>query len=454
MKRNDKVFSIFLAITSMVLAMSCDHDYDAVFPASPDDRVKKTLQEYEDLLMQAPFGWKTALYTGSGAGYFYHFEFKQKEEVVMLSDFNEQTAAEAMKGTWALKALQRPTLSFTTYSYVHLPADPDGNINNGIPGSGLLSDFEFAFVRSANDSIILKGIRHDTEVVMIHATREERDQYFTQRIQQLIQSTEQYLNSARGYRLTLPNDEQIPVALSVSRKLIAFQYLDNDGNTILTPTTSFIFTVNGIRLKDELIIHNYRVRELIWDDINGAYYVPFDPPIALAAFEDPFIFSPGTPLYSKPGNEPVTIVIPSQALERPLPGHSDSFTEAYQFAATRMKEGQYQLTLDEIEFAFVPFTNRMLMILSVLQPVAGGGAARFTAQYVYSYQRRDDGTIKFKSEGMDQNASILYEDMVGILMHFDNDTFRMEYVGGDFSIIGGFFSQEEPDYYFSGYLLK
>lgn len=449
-----KLFWIFLTIVWALSASSCNQDYEGVFPGSPDDRVRETLDEYKDLVTQAPFGWKAALYTGSGAGYFFHFEFKDKEEVIMLSDFNEHTAGEAMTGTWAIKALQKPTLSFTTYSYVHLPADPDGDINNGIPGSGLLSDFEFAFVRSGNDSVVLKGIQHGTEVVMVRATEEEREQYYTQRIRQLIQSTGQYLASARGYRLSLPNDQQVPMALSISRKLIAFQYLDSDGETILTPTTSFIFTVNGIRLREELVVNNYTIRELIWDDSNGLYVIPFDTPVPLVASDDPFIFYPSVALNSKVGNEPVTAVIPRDALTHPLPGQSESFTAAFQFAATRMKEGQYNLDLEKMEFVFVPFTNRMLMVVSVLQPSSGGGAARFTAQYAYSYQLRDDGTIKFKSEGMDQNAAILYDDMVGILMHFDNDAFRMEYVGGDFSLIAGFFSQEEPDYYFSGYLVN
>lgn len=454
MRSEIKLFWILITTGLTFLTTSCDHDYEGVFAGSPDERVQKTLDEYKNLLKEAPFGWRTAMYTGSGAGYFYHFEFQDQEEVLMLSDFNELTAGEAMKGTWTLKALQRPTLSFTTYSYVHLPADPDGNVNNGIPGSGLLSDFEFAFIRSNNDSVVLNGIQHSTELLMVRATEEERQEYFTQRIQQLIQTTGQYLASSKGYRLTLPNDERVPLALSVSRKLIAFQYLDNDGETILTPTTSFIFTIDGIRLKEELIIHNYRIRELIWDDNTSSYYIPFDVPVTLSPSEDPYIFYPHTALYRKLGTEPLTAVIPHQALARPLPGHSDSFTEAYQFAAKRMNEGEYRLTLDEIEFVFVPFTNRMLMILSVLQPVTGGGSVRFTAQYTYSYQLRDDGTIKFKSEGMDQNASILYEDMVGILMHFDNDSFRTEYVGGDFSVIAGFFSQEDPDYFFSGYLTK
>ena len=93
------------------------------------------------------------------------------------------------------------------------------------------------------------------------------------------------------------------------------------------------------------------------------------------------------------------------------------------------------------------------MILSVLQPVSGG-YARFTAQYTYSYQVRDGGTIKFKLEGTDQNAGLLYADMIGILNHFDNDTFKMEYIGGAFNLVAGFFSQEETGYHFGAYIVE
>jgi hypothetical protein len=158
-------------------------------------------------------------------------------------------------------------------------------------------------------------------------------------------------------------------------------------------------------------------------------------------------------LHSRLGNELLTAVIPHGSGSFPLPGQSDVFTEVYNNAATQMLEGEFRLTLGEVRFVFIPNTDRMLMIVSISQPTAGGGSVGFTAQYTYSYQVRNGGILKFKQEATDGNGALLYADMIGILSHFDNDTFKMEYVGGGFNLIAAFFSQEEPNYHFSAYLV-
>jgi hypothetical protein len=335
-----------------------------------------------------------------------------------------------------------------------LPADPDHNINNGIPGSGLLSDFEFAIIRTSDDSVILKGTQHNSEVILIRSTEQETQAFNNKRIQFLLLQTEQFLASSKGYRLTLPDETVVPMALSIEYKLISFQFLDTDGNTIRIPKTSYTFSIDGIVLKEPIKVKNFEISKLIWDDNTSSYVVPFDDPATLTGTDEPYVFSPSTPLYSLLGHELTTAIVPYGAGTDPLPGQSDAFTEAYNYAAEQMLAGPYRLTLEEIRFVFVPNTDRMLMILSVLQPAPGGGASRFNAQYTYSYQVRDGGIVKFRLEGNDGNAGALYADMLGILSHFDNDTFKLEYIGGGFNLIAGFFSQEEPDYHFSGYLLE
>jgi hypothetical protein len=439
-----------LCCISLLIAFSaCDDEYEPIFNQSPDERVRAALNEYKVLLMDADHGWKATLYTGTGAGYFYYFDFSDNGNVTMLSDFNETTAGDIMESTWTLKALQRPTLSFTTYSYVHMPADPDGNINNGLPGSGLLSDFEFTFIRTTNDSVILKGTQHNSEIVFIRATAEETQAYYDKRIQTLLENTNHFLSLSKGYRFTLPDQTVVPMALSLDNKLISFQYLADDGETIQIPKTSFTFSVDGIILRNPITIHGYEINELVWDDVNHSYYVPLENGASLSGSDEPFLFYPATPLYESIGDELVTVTIPDGAGEHPLPGQSDSFTEAYNYAATQMHEGPYRLTLRQIELVFIPNTDRMIVAVTVTQ-----GNAGFRAQYEYSYLFHPDGILKFRLEGMDQNGGALYTDMLSILSHFDNDTFKLEYVGGGFDVITGFFSQEEPGYYFSGYLKK
>ena len=444
----------YISCLLLLISIGCDRNYETIFEESPDARARAVLEQYQEILTSAPNGWKASLYTGTGAGYFFYFDFNGDGTVAMLSDFNQEAAGDIMEGEWMLKALQRTTLSFTTYSYIHLPADPDGNINNGIPGSGLLSDFEFAVVETHGDTVVMKGLQHNADLVLVRATLEEKEAYQNKRIQQLLQNTVTLLQAYRGYRLTLPDETEIPMALSIDHKLISFQYLDEDGKTINHPRTSFTFSIDGILLKEPIVIHGFVIHELRWSDDEQGYYVPFEQPSQFVGSDDPFIFETSTPLHGTLGDALLTAVIPYGSGDHPVPAQSVAFTEAYRYAATQMLEGPYRLTLEEIKFVFPPSTDRMLMVVSILQPTGNGGYTRFTAQYTYSYQVRDGGILKFKLEGSDQNAGLLYADLVGILNHFDNDTFKLEYVGGGFDLVAGFFSQEETDYHFGAYIIE
>ena len=41
-----------------------------------------------------------------------------------------------------------------------------------------------------------------------------------------------------------------------------------------------------------------------------------------------------------------------------------------------------------------------------------------------------------------------------LLRYFDMYTFRLKYVGNGYQLLGGFFSEENPDFFFTGNLLK
>jgi hypothetical protein len=452
MMKNNFISTISTAIIfgCATVLLSCDNNYDTIFNESPDERVQAELDRYETLLMSSPHGWKAALYTGSGAGYFYYFDFNEDGSVSMLSDFNATTAGDVMESTWTLKALQQITLSFTTYSYIHLPADPDGDINNGIPGSGLLSDFEFSFSGTSGDSVIMKGLQHNAKFVLVRSTAEEKQAYLDKRIQYLLQETETFLADNSSYLLTLPDGLTVPMALSLPRKMISFQYVD--GESIKIPITSYTFSTEGISLKDPITIGTSTIDKLLWDDDAGVFYVPLTERVDLEGTNEPFILTPPTQLSDIIGHRLVTAILPGNATQSPLPGQSEWFTFLLNEAADKLENGEYNLTLEEIKFVFVPNTDRMLLVLSISQPVPGGGSALFAAQYTYSYQVRDGGILKFKLEVKDNNANLIYPDLAEILSHFDNDTFKMEYVGGGFGLIASFFSQEDEGYYFAGYL--
>src|SRR4029079_19665808 len=93
----------------------------------------------------------------------------------MFADINLQTASTAKESSYRLKDLQTPALIFDTYSYLHMLADPDGSVNGGTNGQGLVSYFEFAFDSLATDSILLTGRVNGTKLTLIKATQQDFD---------------------------------------------------------------------------------------------------------------------------------------------------------------------------------------------------------------------------------------------------------------------------------------
>ncbi|GEP89856.1 protein of unknown function [Chitinophaga terrae (ex Kim and Jung 2007)] len=159
-----------------------------------DERLKEALRKYNEILVSAPYGWIMTEYTtgsainggvtqtGPKAIFTYYMKFEKDNKVSMLSDFAPGMANTFNTSSFDIKATQRPTLVFDTYSYVHVPCDPDGNINNspfsGGYGFGWGADFEFGFEQNPDelgDTIRLKGNLNSTTVTLIRATKEEQD---------------------------------------------------------------------------------------------------------------------------------------------------------------------------------------------------------------------------------------------------------------------------------------
>jgi hypothetical protein len=449
--KNIKVINFLLTFILSMGMVSCKEEYDEVFPETPDERVQKVLDEYNQMLIDAPHGWKARLYTGTGAGYFYYFDFDESGRVKMVSDFNQSTAEESMDGTWKIKALQRPTLSFDTYSYVHLPADPDGDVNSGGDGKGLVSDFEFAWERTNEDTIVFQGIQHATEVTFIKATEQEAAAVLNGAVAEMFLNTSSFSPDNEVLQLHLPNNQTIPVAINVDAKIFGLQYPDIAGDSIVMAQSPFTFTVDGILLKSPLSYGEFTFDKLIWDNEKELFVV-------LLGNEEhevtnpgtPFIFNLSTPLAKEMGHKYQGIHIPENVGMSPLPGQSGSFTALYTAAAESMQTGLYTLTLREINFNYDPLTNTMQMDVVVSQ-TSGGIVTRFLAQFVYSYAINEEGIIDYAFMGANENGWAIYYDMETILNHIDFDTFKMEYVAGVFNLLGTHFSQEDQEFYFSGY---
>lgn len=448
-----RILRLTLIAGTAALLASCAPEYETVFSESPDERVQKALDAYNATLKEAAHGWKAQLYTSAGAGYFYYLDFNDEGIVTMVSDFNAESASTPMAASWTIKALQQPTLSFDTYSYIHLPADPDGDVNGGNNGEGLLSDFEFRFVRTTADSVILKGLKHNTEMILTRATQAESAEILDDaRISVLLQHTLDYVAANRGLRFLLPDDTEVPLAIDVARKLLAVQYLSAGGESIETFITPFTFSLTGIHLKDPLALAGYVIRDLTWDDHAGVYRILLDQSVSLYNATEPLFFYPLNPLHTVFGKMYSGIVIPENPEVNALPGQSQAFVQAYNEAAQELLAGVYRATVHEMALEVDRVNHLVLFNVTISQTSTAGQTSRFLAQYAYTYTISDQGMLDLTPQGSNETGSAIAFELRRMLQRLDQDTFSLEYIAGGFNLIGGFYSRETPGFSFSGYL--
>jgi len=169
-----KLISVFVFFSVLVFS-SCKKENTRVFDQSPDTRINDALTQYGSALTSSAAGWNATIKTGTGGIYHFHFRFNESNRVFMYADINLETATTAKESSYRLKALQTPALIFDTYSYLHILADPNGSVNGGANGQGLISDFEFAFDSLAADSILLTGRVNGTKLKLIKATQQDFD---------------------------------------------------------------------------------------------------------------------------------------------------------------------------------------------------------------------------------------------------------------------------------------
>lgn len=169
--------SIYI-LTFCALAFSaCNMKEDYTELGSVDQRVSAKLTEYEDILCSAPYGWLADIYTGTGGTHRLWMNFADNNEVTMYTDYVEyyrSLRTSPHTSTYQLKAQQLPTLSFDTYSYLSIFADPNPLVNgSGKPGAGMMADFEYQIIEYKKGQFELLGCKNGMRGVLTEATAEE-----------------------------------------------------------------------------------------------------------------------------------------------------------------------------------------------------------------------------------------------------------------------------------------
>ena len=245
MNRNRMYLKISATLlASFVFIFSACKKYDTAFVQSPDERINTAIKKYQSALTGSPAGWNATIRTQTGGIYHYHFRFTDSNRVKMYSDFNQSTAGTVGESSYRLKALQTPSLLFDTYSYLHLLSDPDGNVNGGIDGVGLASDFEFSLDSLAADSILLTGRVHGTKLTLIKATQQDFDAWQNGRWATTLAF--ENINKIQNYfRRLIIGGVNYEIRVNTLARTITFTWIDASGNSRQF-TTDYYYSATGV----------------------------------------------------------------------------------------------------------------------------------------------------------------------------------------------------------------
>lgn len=437
----------YIIILAAGLTSGCKKE-DEPLLGDPDTRLSAALAEDQAILLAATNGWKGEIYPVGGKGFSFYFKFDAGSKVTMLSDFNATTAVTPKESTYRLKALQRPTLIFDTYSYIHLPADPNASVSGGTQGKGLISDFEFAIVEITADKIVLEGTVNKCQMILTKVTPADATSYLNSGYKTAMDVNSQYLAANKFPFIQFADGVKIAIGMDPVVKSLTLTYVDaNDVSK--TSSASFAFTLTGLTLDKALTYGTNSFKDIYWDPVKKLYYLLIGTTrIEFQSSTTPVIpfrvvFGAGKD-YSQIEYNPASVAT----------GLSADFNTKYNTSKTGLAAvGGAGRVLDYIRVIF-PIDNTNTMVLRFYYHNTANSP--FQANMTYSMTRNANGDYDFTYLASDGNAGVVGAGLVSLRDYFDTNLFRADWVSnpGSGSPYGGLYVTTNSSSFFYGTLIK
>jgi Domain of unknown function (DUF4302) len=423
----------------------CTKKTDLLFDGTADERLTKALDGFQTALSTAP-GWKLFVYPKglesqgiNVGGLTYYMKFTADNRVTMISDFTQSMADTAKESSYRLKAVQRPSLIFDTYSYIHVAADPQLDVSLSPTtqnGYGWGTDFDFSFTTATpSDTLVLEGNFNHSNAYLIKISQEETDDAFSGGLGKIVAATNQFAKDNLFLFFPGSDGNKIGIAFNFALFILNFNYLDA-GNQVITISAPFSRTTTGVHFEDPVTVGGHTFQDLIWDPVLKTYYIDVNGTrVNITNSSSPII-----PFDKVLGTYITTIYFQRDS----LPGQSASFREAFADAQASMKTS-YGLTTEEMDFTFDAASHTMIYDIYISR-----GGTLFRARFQYSYAANAQGTIRFTRTAADANAAAVESDLGVLLEHIENDGFKIDYFPGDDALLAQFTSVNDPDFFFTG----
>lgn len=244
-----KIFIALLIALPAIGLQSCLKDQEDVFDKSYSERMAEFLQQAQDTLVKAPYGWALDYYPESNQSYggvAYTIRFTRDNAIVRYE--NNPDDGE-VKSLYSMKDDSGPVLSFDTYNtFLHVYATPKDGEYRGKEG-----DFEFIIDSIGSDCVKLHGKKSENTMYLRKLTADAAEymEKVTDLSADFIFSGMEVTIGGKPYRLVITDPDNRQLALY-------------DGNT-LVGTSAYAFTDHGIRLYLPVTVNGVRLYDFTYD---------------------------------------------------------------------------------------------------------------------------------------------------------------------------------------------
>lgn len=266
---------IYTILAFAFVCSSCVQDIDDVYDKPVAQRVEEAIQKYHDLLVSSQYGWLMEYYPHSSqiyGGFNYVMKFEKGDKVSVATDaFGKPD--EVAESYFSLKKDIGPTLNFDSYNELfHYFSDSD-NPNGAGTGKGYEGDYEFLLRSHTDNEIILRGKKTKNIIRMTRLTGDATP-YLASAI--TVEASVGSVVGVLGYAGKL-NGQDVTIQIVSDRRM---NIQVNEESEVV----SFIYTADGIRFYQPVMIGEKEIESLQWSETERAFV---SDGVVLAAVPDP-----------------------------------------------------------------------------------------------------------------------------------------------------------------------
>ncbi|MEO6683444.1 MAG: DUF4302 domain-containing protein, partial [Ginsengibacter sp.] len=387
----------------------------------------------------------------NGGAYGFYMKFNADETLSMYSDWDNNAAVTGKNSTYSIRYIMNTSLIFDTYNYITIMQDPQSSVNGGSQPNGLQSDIEFEYLRSTEDTVVLRGRKYRNYLYLLKANANEASAYANGSFLTTINQFKNYFLTKSNNYVSL-NYGGAPIKMGIvfdnNRKTVEVQGKLAEGK-FGSDKQGFAFSIDGgffinpiafadknfvaIKLKD--------ANTLVLIDDKGVEYPILQNPVPLTELYE--IFGSGS------GKTYNSIYLING--QRPA-GVTSAFNSVYDGVISRFQGTSRVVDTLEIRLSN---SNTALVRLWYLS-----GTSRFLADASFNYTLEADGTLTFSNytpAASNGNWNTRIAQIGNLVAWLQSGPFKIDWVASSIPgapNYGGLYRKADPGDFYYGYLRK